>query len=289
MKLDRRLILSPLFLIITIVACSESKSTGKNRIEEVVTSTEMAGEVNNPILKQQWVVMPFEQYHSEQTVEVIDSFMVIEGDIIVGYASDTTYDYKQELAVDPTKTWPYGIIPYTLSESHPRYDDIIKAIAEVNSKTNLSLVPKKRRHKNYVKFVTSSGCSSWVGMKGGGQNINIGPCSKGSIMHEILHAAGFYHEHTRTDRDNYVKIHMDRIEKYRESNFKKYIDRGRNGEDLGPYDYYSIMHYSSMAFSKNGTITIDIKSPPGIGNEPIGQRDSFSTLDIKNINNIYHK
>lgn len=289
-QLNKQLLLLYLCLIVLLIACSEDKYSDSvtDKSEKIITTTEMSG-VENPNLIQQWVVMPFEQDYSKQTVEVVDSFLIVEGDIIVGHVSDTIYDYKQKLAVDPSRTWPNGIIPYILSNSHPRYNEIVEAINEINSKTNLNLIPKKRRDKNYVTFISSSDCSSWVGMIGGMQGVNIGDCSKGSIMHEILHAAGFYHEHTRTDRDNYVTIHMNRIKRRGKSNFKRYIDRGRNGQDLGPYDYNSIMHYSSTAFSKNGSITIEIKSPPGRGDEPIGQRKELSILDIKNINNTYPK
>lgn len=50
-----------------------------------------------------------------------------------------------------------------------------------------------------------------------GQDVSIGArCdTKAIVEHELLHALGFYHEQSRSDRDDYVKIWWDEIEEGR--------------------------------------------------------------------------
>ena len=50
-------------------------------------------------------------------------------------------------------------------------------------------------------------------MIGGKQRINIGNgCEyKGIVQHEIFHALGRIHEHSRPDRDLYVRINKENI------------------------------------------------------------------------------
>lgn len=68
-------------------------------------------------------------------------------------------------------------------------------------------------------------------------------CSRqfGSVAHELGHVLGFYHEHSRPDRDNYVTVLRFNIRSDRQYNFLKYS----NTEILTsePYDIGSVMHY----------------------------------------------
>lgn len=56
-------------------------------------------------------------------------------------------------------------------------------------------------------------CFSHVGDQQTGQILSLGPgCDhKAVIEHELLHAVGFYHEQSRTDRDDYVDIWLDQV------------------------------------------------------------------------------
>ena len=61
-----------------------------------------------------------------------------------------------------------------------------------------------------------------MGRKGGEQILSLKPpdanschclCDVGRTLHEMMHALGFYHEHSRPDRDNYIEIIEENVKK----------------------------------------------------------------------------
>ena len=123
-----------------------------------------------------------------------------------------------------------------------------------------------------------------VGRRGGRQDITLtNQCQVGNIIHELGHAVGLWHEQSREDRDTFIRIVFANILQGMEHNFSQHIN---DGDDIGPYDYGSIMHYPTFAFSKNDQPTIiPLRTvPPGV---VIGQRTGLSPNDINAINTIY--
>ncbi|XP_066481361.1 meprin A subunit beta [Tiliqua scincoides] len=164
---------------------------------------------------------------------------------------------------------------------------ILKAFEQYRLKTCIDFKPWEGE-ANYVSVIRDSGCWSFVGnQRRGRQELSIGTnCDRiGTIEHEFLHALGFWHEQSRSDRDDYVTIMRDRIQAGKEGNFNKYDDKRSDFLNV-PYDYTSVMHYSKTAFM-NGTEPTIVTNIPAFS-DVIGQRMDFSEYDIRKLNRLYN-
>ena len=133
-----------------------------------------------------------------------------------------------------------------------------------------------------------SGYFSEVGRVGGRQILNLEPrlvdnSRFGTVVHEFIHAIGYFHEQSRTDRDDFVTINWDNILPDLEHNFDKYSADEVDPHGV-PYDYGSIMHYPPRGFAIDPDVDTII-APPGV---TIGQRARMSERDIAKVNNMYN-
>ncbi|XP_009681352.2 meprin A subunit beta isoform X1 [Struthio camelus] len=184
--------------------------------------------------------------------------------------------------------WPHTI-PYVLEDSLEMNAKglILKAFEQYRLKTCIDFKPWEGE-KNYISVFKGSGCWSSVGNRQLGlQQLSIGAnCDRiGTIQHEFLHALGFWHEQSRSDRDDYVSIVWDRIQSGKEHNFNKYDDKTSDSLNV-PYDYTSVMHYSKTAF-RNGTEPTIVTNIPHFM-DVIGQRMDFSDYDLQKLNQLYN-
>ncbi|XP_020603064.1 zinc metalloproteinase nas-4-like isoform X2 [Orbicella faveolata] len=222
---------------------------------------------------------------------VNDHDEVIEGDILVteplrNVLKAGNSRAKRDIVSDMVKRWPDGVVPYKLDSSLNKeaFKAIRKAIREFHKRTCVKFVPHTDEH-DFVEFQGNYGCFSAIGRQGGKQRISVGEgCEyKGTVMHEMMHALGFFHEQSRTDRDNYIMVLWWNIEPGFEQNFDSYgPDRVDSAEE--PYDFDSLMHYDNQAFSKNGDNTLQSISDP---NRPLGNMDDLSVIDIKQLLKYY--
>ena len=96
--------------------------------------------------------------------------------------------------------------------------------------------------------ISLSGCFSQLGRQNGTQIINLqDDCfTIVKIAHELYHSIGFYHEHARRDRDEYIEVREKCIKYGAEDQFRIYPNALSYGL---PYNPKSIMHYPSLAFN----------------------------------------
>ncbi|CAI5455008.1 unnamed protein product [Caenorhabditis angaria] len=190
------------------------------------------------------------------------------------------------------RIWPEGIIPFVITSnfSGEHQHLFLRAMRHWENYTCVSFVPKQPHHKHYIIFtVDKCGCCSYVGRRGEGpQAISIGKnCDKfGIVVHELGHVVGFWHEHTRPDRDLYVDIFYKSIQTGQDYNFEK--SKPEEVDSLGePYDFSSIMHYARDTFSRGAFHDTILPKPSSGFRSEIGQRIQLSEGDIRQTKKLY--
>ncbi len=244
------------------------------------------------------------------TYEVIDGMAIYQGDMILGKASELEKILGQESLIETQavvcdgktyyflfsscNTWSNGIVRYTFANDWPNNTEMRRriraAIAHWEQKTNLRFIESDSGER--ILFGNSDGCSSWVGRVNAAtdadQDIEVGmKCSVGSIIHEIGHAIGIFHEQSRQDRNSFVQINTGNIKSGKAHNFDRHID---DAKDIGSYDSNSIMHYSCWAFStgtRRTAATRTIVPLDGTNCNSIGQRNGLSEGDILSAYSLY--
>lgn len=231
------------------------------------------------------------------TYNVIEGVAIFEGDIALGHPDqvDAVADaVRSEAAGDDLRVegvgivgmrfrWPNGLVPWVAVA--PLRAVVLQAIQHIEASTRIRFVERTAanaaRFPDFLSFEERDGCWSAVGRQGGLQVVSLGTgCgTRGIAVHEICHALGLWHEQSREDRDRNVRIVWGNIQAGREHNFNQHIT---DGDDLGAYDFGSIMHYGARAFSSNNQDTI-----VALGGQAIGQRTGLSPGDIATIRALY--
>ncbi|PRD24976.1 UNVERIFIED_CONTAM: Astacin-like metalloprotease toxin 1 [Trichonephila clavipes] len=186
--------------------------------------------------------------------------------------------------IDKNRLWPDGIVPYV--EDPGLQETICFSLGEPWTTSRGTLVsglfPERMRK-------ITSDCILDKGRVGGPQIVSLGNgCGwEGTIVHELVHAIGFYHEQNRSDRDDYLTIYWDNIKKGEEPQFFKLSPE--QNHLLTPFDYDSIMLYGSLTFSKdkaNRLRTMEGKDNRYL--KDVNSKNKLSKDDIKRINMLYN-
>ena len=202
--------------------------------------------------------------------------------------------------------WPRAIVPVRFADNNFNREEktiIKKAMREFHLRTCVRF-RRKRGNQHFLEIFKGNGCfASGVGYNynpytyypNNPNRVSLGNgCFRhGVIVHELMHALGFWHEQSRPDRDNYVDIHREYIAKKYHFDFD-IVSHHHPAVMNSPYDICSIMHY----FVNNYTIVAkkrkqceDISGhnwEVGSRNlEKMGQAQTFTDSDLSRIRQMY--
>ncbi|MEO8099044.1 MAG: M12 family metallopeptidase [Acidobacteriota bacterium] len=224
------------------------------------------------------------------TYQIIDGAAIFQGDIILAPGAP---DAGKPLAARASSfytgnLWPGGVIPYEIDAAIPAATlaRVQTAIDTWNSYgTPIHLQPRAGE-TSYVRFTRKTtppvgACSSSVGRSGAAQSILVeDSCGTSTLVHEIGHTVGFWHEQARIDRNFNVTVLYENVAKAYAGNF---TIQSVSGQDIAGYEYGSSMHYGAFEFSGNGFPVLETV-PPGI---PMGETSGMNAADLDAVSRKY--
>ena len=226
--------------------------------------------------------------------QIVKGKMIFEGDIALEHVDQklpeknlqpgATLDYLQY-------RWPQVgsvyQIPYSIDPSSGDVANINAAVSNYNSIfSGIMQWVSHTSETDYVNFKldptdTSGAGNSYLGRVGGQQPIwGSGSCTVATLLHEMGHATGFWHEQSRPDRNNYVTVLSSNMINTLQLNSAQQFD---NIQSLTLYDWGSLMHYGAWGFTKNGAPTLE-SIPAGM---PLSNNVGYSAADIDAIKRLY--
>lgn len=256
-------------------------------------------------------------FKTGNTIEVVDTFFIFQGDMLLNEEQiaslaidmqENDTEMKTRGSILNNSKYKWGEIGYSFDrnfgQQHIQY--VREAIAEWKNACP------------YLNFVDYSGYSgtgvfdclifyhdpnggsfSYIGKQSYFQKISIATWGdKGTAMHEIGHALGLIHEHTRIDRDTYITVDINNVKKDKQHNYNKVsghyfatdglsLPVGNIGITAPGLDFNSLMMYSS----DGGDFAIDPNKPVMVkksdGSRFRAQRSYIGTNDAAAIRMFY--
>lgn len=245
-----------------------------------------------------------------QKSDIPEGYSLIDGDILLPtWYVDLILSGKTSQRPEATfdiNLWNNGIVPFqfALDITPANQTNMLNAMAVLENVANVDFQQCASNICNFlsdhVLIANSTGNSSQVGRVGGQQVININSWgSQYTIVHELMHCLGFYHEQSRPDRNTYISVNCNNVQGGCNGTiFNNNFTIPGNALPYGAYDFDSLMHYGQCSFSIdcpagsscNCTNTvITVLAPNQSWQTLIGQRNHLSVLDQAMVSFLYRQ
>ncbi len=191
---------------------------------------------------------------------------IYQGDLRMG--SNMKYNKRsRRLSVSNINLWDsdesndyfriFVVIDGYSQEETTQIEDALKMLQYTGKAIKFVLrnsAPTSYASKGYMRIRNAGGCWSYLGQDASafspqGQTVSIDTmCFRTpDIQHVIFHALGHIHEHSRMDRDDYIKVNYNNIPEEYHKDFAMI----EGVDTLGiPYNYRSVMHFNPYAFAE---------------------------------------
>lgn len=255
-----------------------AKTTEASGPKIVVTSPDqLSGDAN-----------PFAGATNSIPFRIDGPWAIAYGDVLLGTVSAPQGVKTGTHRPEKPRLWDSPTIPYGIHADLSNKERVEAAIRYFNENTVVRFVPVEGHEEDALIFVPDEkNCASYIGRIGGMQPIMVAnKCGPQELIHELMHALGFVHEHSRTDRDQHLEVIWDNIETEFWPQFALVPEiliheyRGR----VFDFDPHSAMLYPPTAFGKeNGVVTL--KAKPGSQINPV--TEGLSQVDRERLFYLY--
>lgn len=223
----------------------------------------------------------------EDSVEFVvrDGLAIAFGDVILGEPEPGATFTRGWYRMPTPQLWPSREIPYAISPELPHPERVREALGALHRQTPIKFVPLQGEEDAIVFVPANDHCLSYLGRVGGHQPIRLGGrCGRQEILHEILHALGFPHEHSRSDRDKYVAVDWTNVPDEHRLQFAVVPAVAMDTVRGTPFAFQSIMLYPANAFAKDKTRPTLVSRT---GERLAPARDGLSPADIERVIRAY--
>ncbi len=221
----------------------------------------------------------------------INDEYIFQGDIILSEELFTSDSLKGAWLVNflyfnpliyVGEIWPDAKVYYIVDKSLENDERLRNAILYWNYNSPVEFVERKAEPRYVTFYKHESLCSSNIGM----QRLNVSNrisvpdwATYGHIMHEMGHTAGLIHEHSRSDRNDFVIINkecfvMNKVD----------YQRFSSSINIGSFDFESIMLYGTSNKNNDDKCQDIVKKD---GSKVEVQRSYLSYWDIKTLEALY--